>query len=371
MRRLIRLAPLLFTTVFTCESQVEPAPHEAPEGEAAPAPTLRWQTMLYDARGSNLAIGADMAIYVSGWSEWQETDFRREIFAKLDPHGNVEWTRERTFDRVEVAVDGFFVADQGSVRKLDVAGAETWSVQLVSPSALVPLPGGGVVVTGTSHTFNKAWALHLAGDSSLIWTREFGESNTYGNAITCAAVGPADSVVLGGAAGTESKSRSYAWVALDDLPTGETRWERFVSQGTASDQVRSVSTTIDGTVMATGQPDTVVARWTPTGTALGPWVDLPAVIAPEHAVFFPDGGLAIGESRGSTFGCVPGQNHSSCPGTIRVARMNADQTLRWFENRNDCREVEDIAVLPDGGVVVLANCDEPDLRVAGVFVFEP
>lgn len=165
MRLLARLTPLALLALLACESAGDP--DESSGGAPAPSPTLRWQTMLH-ARGARLWVGADGSVYVVGWSGFQGMDFDREVFSKLDPWGNLEWTRERTFGLAAIADDGFLVPGEDSIRKLDVDGAPVWTVATEDRNigVLQSLSGGGLVAGGGNRATKLAWAMRLDDGSS-------------------------------------------------------------------------------------------------------------------------------------------------------------------------------------------------------------
>lgn len=365
---------------------------DGPPGEPA---EVRWSTIRPDITGTDIAVAPDGSFYVFGQSGYHpEGDggyYDDRWLGKYDANGVLLW---ETFEPqaeddfvypVAVSVDDagdvylalidYDVTLDGDnrVTKLDADGNELWSTVMPGRlGELVALPGGGAIAVGSQD--GAAWAQQLDTSGNLGWARTFDGVPMSYSEVTEVALTSDGGVVLGGRLGLEAaSSRSQAWAATLELADGADRWQTSLSDGVITDHVMDVGVAADGTTLVAGWSD---ERWVkaldPSGALQWTWINDLAPGTSSLAVF-PDGGFAVGDGRfledlEDPNGCWGPS--SPCPVAMRIARLEADRSLRWFTDTNACNSADVLRPTTDGGVLMLATCKAPGTAL-GVFRFEP
>lgn len=352
-------------------------------------PVQRWRHLVDDVSGIDLALGPDGTIHVIGLAGYHYEGGDSGYFDSLwlgkhDADGNLLWEHTEPVAGGATTLSALAVDDQGDVyisiidysvlagggnvvRKIDADGTEEWTAVLPARAeALAAIPGGGVIAGGSQEAGANnglAWVQAFDADGNPGWEQTFGDPAMRYSEISAIAVTDDGGAVLGGRIGIEpASSRARAWVAAVELSDGSLRYETLLSDGVATDRVYDLGLTADGTTLALGTEDGAwVQAIDPSGSQMWTWPT--EEVAGGTIAVFPDGGFALGDGQyldiedpDACWGPF-----SPCPVAMRLARYAADRMLRWSLTTDECRSARVTEPTADGGLLVLAGCDEvPD-----------
>lgn len=368
--------------------------------EPPPAGEVRWDALRPDVSGSYLAVGSDGSVHVAGNAgfEWMGDGgtFDRSWLGKLAADGTELWVLDEPIDEAEgsrwplgldvAADDTVFVAwlevsTVGDVMRISAHesdGTLRWTSTDLEYAESVGAIAGGVIVGGgreTTANHGVAWARAFDDDGAVRWTKEWGDDAMRWSDVR-AIVGTADGgAVLGGHAGTDAgSSAGRAWVVAVDAD-GNTAWEAFLSDGVITDTVTDVAIAANGDVLAIGTSDAPFVKALAADTGAELWSFTPAEITGAQTIAATaDGGFVLTD--GLTLPPEdPGaceEPSGPCPSNLRVARYEADRSVRWLDLRDDCRRGVAVASAPNDDAIVMGECGDAGSTVQlGIFAYVP
>jgi len=365
-----------------------------------PAGEVRWDEKWPDVAGTFLAIGSDGSVHVAGNAgfSWfgDGGTFERSWLAKLAPDGAEMWVLDEPVDEEEgsrwplgldVAADDTVyvgwreVSLTGDVMRVsahEADGALRWTSTDLEYAESVGAIEGGVIVGGgreTTSNHGVAWARAFDDDGQVRWTKEWGDAEMRWSDVRAIA-GTADGgAVLGGHAGTAAASSAgRAWAVAVDAD-GNTLWEALLSDGVVTDTVYDVAIAANGDVLVIGVSEAPFVKALAPDTGAVLWSFEPTEVRGSSTIAATaDGGFVLTD--GLT---LPPEDPDACtlpfgpcPTTMRVARYEADRSVRWLDARNDCHAGNAVATAPNDDAIVMAECGDAGSTVQlGIFAYAP
>lgn len=369
--------------------------------EPPPAGEVKWNELRPDVSGSYLAIGSDGSVHVAGNAgfSWfgDGGTFERSWLGKLAPDGTELWVLDEPITEEEgsrwplgldVAADdtvyvgwrenSLTVGDVMRISAHEADGTLRWTSTDLEYAESVGAIAGGVIVGGgreTSSNHGVAWARAFDDDGVVRWTKEWGDATMKWSDVRAIA-GTADGgAVLGGHAGTSlASSAGRAWAVRVDAD-GNTLWEALLSDGVVTDSVDDVAIASNGDVLVIGNADGRFVKALAADTGAELWSVTPEVVTGSQTIAaMADGGFVLTD--GLTLppqdpdACEAGSG--PCPTYMRVARFEADRSVRWLDMRDDCNAGIAVASAPSDDAIVLAECGNPGSTVQlGIFAYAP
>ncbi len=376
-------------------------------GDEPPAPAVeRWGRIEEGITPRGIAVAADGTAYVVGNSAYSidqddAVQYGSAWLGRVDPDGEIAWSIEdgmegRSAGAIATTSDGFVVATSyrysdatpAEVVRYDAEGNEGWSVALdfdadeiwgQQPDAIAVGPGELVVTVGQIGYADSSTGFVVAIDGTTgtrLWEIDLiADDETQADVVSTVAFAPDGDVVVAGAQSVNYlEATGRAWLAKIS-PEGEIRWAQAITDDLAENEVESVGVAPDGTILAlaTDGESHSLRRFDVMGAETTPF-ELEYVTDPRHIAVASDGGFVITDGlRDDPETCET--YWGPCPTALRIARADADGTVRWFDQREDCELGVAAGFAPDGNVVVAGACppDEtkPDVVELGVFGYAP
>ncbi|HWB82042.1 MAG TPA: hypothetical protein VG755_44070 [Nannocystaceae bacterium] len=368
--------------------------------EPPPGGEVRWDELRPDVSGSYLAIGSDGSVHVAGnagfmWFGDGGT-FERSWLGKLAADGTELWVLDEPVDGEEGSVWplGLDVAADDTVyvgwREVSLAGdvmrisaheadgALRWTSTDLEYAESVGAFEGGVIVGGgreTSSNHGVAWARAFDDDGVVRWTKEWGDPTMKWSDVRAIAATANGGAILGGHAGTSlASSAGRAWAVAVDAD-GNTLWEALLSDGVVTDSVNDVAIASNGDVLVIGVAETPFVKALAADTGAELWTFTPAEVTGSQTIAATaDGGFVITD--GLTLppedpnACETGSG--PCPSNMRVARYEADRSVRWLDVRDDCGAGIAVASAPNDDAVAIGACGNAGSTVQlGIFDYAP
>ena len=362
-------------------------------GEPLPPAARLWSQSIDDVTPLGMSIAADGSIYVAGQSGYTYEggdggSYASAWVGKFDATGTLVWNAEPGpgIGYVAATSDGavFTTTDVdgvGEVSRYDADGEVMWTVPREHRADAIAVGPDDRIVLGGYRTIEPVgidvWAAGLDGDGTQAWEVFFGDVEEGNSAVQALTFTPDGDVVLAGRIGiAPASSQSKAWIAKLS-GDGATRWDQTISAGEATDWITGVDAAADGTIHAVvwaGASRTVrafdgagVELWSfeaePVGGITG------VAVATDGSFVLTDGEqLPFEDPEACEAPWGP------CPSGLRVARHDADRSVRWFDAREDCNLGVAADVLPDDRVIVVGACP-PEIGLSevsmGLFAYEP
>ena len=341
---------------------------------------------------SEIAIAPDGSVYVVGRSGYsydadiEDGDYASAWIGKLDDEGTIEWSiepGEASLGIVSAAAadDGLVVAT--SSRRFDVApalarydaqGELLWSIETPLDSGIARVGislDDTIVVVGTgsggADSSDARTAAYDGATGDLLWESAVGTGDVRSSGTKALAFTPDGDVIVGGGQGVEYLTgRTRAWIAALD-PSGTTRWVQTYTEGLETDSVQDLHVTSDGTIHAVviDTEATSIRRFDAAGGET--WVWDPSLTSEARSIAVADDGSFVTTDGREVESSAP-------PVALRVASRDANGSVRWFDEREDCTLGQDVAILDGGEVMVVGACPpgQGDVEIAmGLFVYAP
>lgn len=369
-------------------------------GEPAPEGVLEWTRKFDDVTGVDMTIAGDGSIVVVGLSGYTYNggdggEYANRWVGKFDAAGAPLWEVETPIEELASGIPlAVAVRDDGVVHVLDIDynvlggggngirrftadGELLGTTTLLVRPAAIAATASGIVVGGTKADDDTAvaWVAGLDAEGLSIWEQTFGDPDMAWSAVTAIA-GDGDEVVLGGSLGVApDSSQSQAWLGRASVADGTMIWERTIDTGSVlSNTVYDLGIAGDGSILARvrAEGDFVIAV-DPAGADL--WTHTLTDVRGASVAVAQDGSFALA---GAFYlpddhpdACFAGDG--TCPVAMQAVRHDADRSVRWFAQRDECTSGNVAAVTPNDGILVLAGCSKDGLgdAIMGLMLFAP
>lgn len=372
--------------------------------EPGPEGALEWDEVFEDRSGFAVAVGPDGSFVVIGERGYtQQGDggiYEAKWMGKFGPDGSTVWLHEvpnpeedyvaeRTIGvgpggEIFVGVSDYSGSTSDVVRKYGPDGVELWTSTVFGEVAdVIATPEGGVIAGGSKQKTEEhyvGWAQLLDADGLSVWDVEYEDSPVEGSSVSTLAIAGDDVILAGNRGVSPGSGTSETWLRRADRATGAEAWDVTVAVTTTTDWIADVGVAGDGTILAlaTGGGGTRVHAFTSAGA--DKWTFEPEVVGPgsqrppQSLAVASDGSFTLTDGLYLPFddpdACLG--SFSPCAVRMRVERRASDRSLLWQVETDVCREGLLTAAMPNGGVLVLAECSESDsVKTLGLLRYAP